>query len=131
DGTVATKYRFVHALYQNLIYETIITRRRALLHRKAGEELLREYGEQNGRVASKLATHFELCREYVKAIEFLIVMGDNARGLFDNEAPVAHYTKCLVLLQKIPSTQRSAKELEVHNKRGSAFVSLGQLSDAE
>ena len=131
DGTVTTKYRFAHALYQNLIYETVLTRRRALLHRRAGEELLREYGEQNVSVASKLAMHFELCRDYVKAIEFLIVMGDNARGMFENAAAVMHYTKCLGLVHKTPSAQRAAKELELHYKRGSAFVALGQLSDAE
>ncbi len=39
DGTVAMRYRFAHALYQNFLYDSLVPRRRMLLHRQAGEAL--------------------------------------------------------------------------------------------
>jgi predicted ATPase len=35
DGSVATVYRFAHALYQNFLYEQLLSKRRTLLHARA------------------------------------------------------------------------------------------------
>lgn len=37
DGTVAARYSFVHALYQNVLYERVTAARRVRLHRRIGE----------------------------------------------------------------------------------------------
>src|SRR5262249_6559732 len=33
DGTLATRYHFAHALYQNVLYSDLVNKRRILLHR--------------------------------------------------------------------------------------------------
>jgi predicted ATPase len=53
DGTVATMYRFTHVLYQNFIYGGLLSKRRVLLHRKAGETLERVYTGQHARIAPR------------------------------------------------------------------------------
>ncbi|HWP42335.1 MAG TPA: AAA family ATPase, partial [Blastocatellia bacterium] len=35
DGHLATRYRFIHVLYQNLLYEDLVSKRRIALHREA------------------------------------------------------------------------------------------------
>src|SRR3984893_3648654 len=51
DGSLATKYRFAHALYQNTLYEDLLSKRRASLHRQVGEVVVRHYGDQTVRVS--------------------------------------------------------------------------------
>ncbi|HWP42832.1 MAG TPA: AAA family ATPase, partial [Blastocatellia bacterium] len=72
DGSLATRYRFAHALYQNVLYGDLVSKRRMLLHRKIAEQLVRHYGKQSPRIASQLAMHFERGRDFAGTIEYLI-----------------------------------------------------------
>ena len=38
DGTVAARYGFLHALYQEVLYHRLTVRRRQRLHRQIGEQ---------------------------------------------------------------------------------------------
>ena len=82
DGTLAIRYRFAHALYQNLLYGDLVSKRRMVLHRQVGEQLLQHYGEQASRIAAQLAVHFEHGRDFPRAIEYLIRAGDNATRVY-------------------------------------------------
>ena len=46
DGSLATRYRFAHALYQNFLYGGLVAKRKVMLHRQAGEQLARHYGKR-------------------------------------------------------------------------------------
>ena len=46
DGTVSARYDFIHALYQEAVYNRITAARRLRLHRRIGERLEAGYGEQ-------------------------------------------------------------------------------------
>jgi predicted ATPase len=59
DGTIAGRYRFVHALYQQVMYERIGAARRVQLHWRIGERLETGYGERVNEIAAELAVHFE------------------------------------------------------------------------
>src|SRR5713101_9868525 len=48
DGTVAARYRFVHALYQEVFYERVTAARQVSLHQRIGERVERGYGQQAG-----------------------------------------------------------------------------------
>lgn len=64
DGTASTQYEFLHALYQETLYERIAPGRRILLHKPMGECLEAGYGKQMNTIAAELALHFERGREY-------------------------------------------------------------------
>ena len=49
DGTVAGRYAFIHALYQQVLYARIAVGERAGLHLRTGEWLERAYGAARGR----------------------------------------------------------------------------------
>src|SRR4029079_18931570 len=40
DGSLTTRYRFAHALYQNFLYGDLVNKRRVALHQQAGQRLL-------------------------------------------------------------------------------------------
>lgn len=131
DGTLVTRYRFVHALYQNMLYSELVSKRRILLHRQAGAQLVKHYGKQAPRIAGQLAMHFERGRDFERAVEFLIHAGDNAARLYAYAEAVEHYTRAIELASKLADAEDTAKIfLELHQKRGAANLSLGRFSEA-
>lgn len=73
DGRLATRYRFAHAIFQNVLYGDLISKRRTLLHRQAGDQLVEHYGDQAPRIASQLAMHFERGRDFQRAGQHLLL----------------------------------------------------------
>jgi predicted ATPase len=68
DATSGGRYRFQHALYQQVLYESLGTARRVQLHQRIGTRLEAGYGAQTGEVAAQLAVHFERAGEvYTRA----------------------------------------------------------------
>ena len=131
DGSVATRYRFAHALYQQFLYEDILTKRRALLHQQTGEALLRCHRGQAGRIAMPLATHFERGRDFPRAVEYFTQAGDNALALLATSQACEHYTRALELSERLPGEKRPAVQMALYNKRGDANLSRGMSQNAE
>ena len=130
DGTLTVRYRFAHALYQNVLYADLVTKRRVLLHRQAGELLIRHYGEQASRIATQLATHFERGREFGRAVEYFIAAGDNAASIPANAEAEAHYSHALGLIAKLRDGNRGEREATVLQKRGAANMALSRFDQA-
>ena len=78
DGTIAARYGFVHALYQEVLYEQLSATRRSRLHRQIGEREEQAYGDRAREIAAELAVHFERGRDYRRAIQYLQQAGENA-----------------------------------------------------
>lgn len=130
DGGLATRYRFAHALYQNVLYADMVTKRRILLHRKAGEKLLEHYGKQSPRIAAQLAEHFERGRDFPRTIEYLAHAGDNAGRLFANAEAAAHYSRALKLSKEYEQADRAETLLALYHKRGKVNLALGKFQKA-
>ncbi|MGH9493152.1 MAG: ATP-binding protein, partial [Terriglobales bacterium] len=58
DRTLAGRYDFIHALYQEVLYERVPAGRRVALHRRLGARLEAAYGQRAQEVAAELAVHF-------------------------------------------------------------------------
>jgi len=130
DGSLATRYRFAHALYQNSLYGDLVSKRRIQLHRQAGEHLAAHYKQQSPRIATQLALHFERGRDFEQAVEFLIHAGDNATKLFANAEAEEHYTHALELVGKLSSEPQHEKLSSLYQKRGAANMALGRFSQS-
>jgi serine/threonine protein kinase/tetratricopeptide (TPR) repeat protein len=131
DGALATKYHFSHALYQNILYEDLLSKQRVMLHRDAGEHLARHYGDQTARVAVALATHFERGRDYPRAIEYLIQAADVARELCAGAATDEDYSRALQLVEKLPPPEQKRTKIRLILQRGTVRLAMGRLADAE
>lgn len=130
DGSVATIYRFTHALYQNFLYDQLLSKRRILLHRRAGETLERAYEDQRARVAGSLATHFERGRDFAKAITFLIQAGDTALSRYANAEAVGLFSRGLDVADKLPEDQQAERRAVLLQKRALAQMALGRMKEA-
>jgi predicted ATPase len=78
NGMVAARYAFVHALYQQVVYQGLGAGRRVRLHQRLGECLETAYGAQAGEVATELAEHFVRGQDTQRAVRYLHQAAENA-----------------------------------------------------
>jgi tetratricopeptide (TPR) repeat protein len=130
DGTLAIRYRFVHALYQNVLYADLVSKRRMTLHRRAGELLLQHYGAQSSRLAVPLAVHFERGREFAAAADWLIAAGDNASRVHANAAADDHFTHALGLIDRLTPDAAQPRALVLYRKRAGVRVATSRFDAA-
>jgi serine/threonine protein kinase/tetratricopeptide (TPR) repeat protein len=130
DGSSATRYRFSHALYQNFLYGDLVNKRRTMLHQQAGEQLVRHYGKRASQIATQLARHFELGRDFARAIEHLIQAGDNATKLYANAEAAEHYTNALGLVEKLPLEAQAEPLVTLYQKRGAVNMALSRFPES-
>ena len=123
DGTVAARYRFLHALYREVVYERVTASRRQHLHRQIGERVEQAYGEQAKEIAAELALHFEQGREYRQAIRYLQQAGENAVRRSAHQEAISLLTKGLALLKILPDTpERAQQELALQLALGTPLM---------
>jgi serine/threonine protein kinase/tetratricopeptide (TPR) repeat protein len=130
DGSLATRYRFAHALYQNFLYQDLVNKRRVMLHRQAGDQLLAHYGQRAPQIATQLALHFERGRDFPRAVEFLVHAGDHATKLYANAEAAEHYTRALSLTEKLSGEDQAISIVTLYQKRGAVNMALSRFADA-
>jgi DNA-binding winged helix-turn-helix (wHTH) protein/predicted ATPase len=112
DGTLTTQHRFIHTLYQNVLYERVPPGRRASLHLRIGERQERAYQHRPGEVAAELAVHFERGRNFQRAIQYHGQAAQNAMWTYAYHEAIDHLNKGLALLTHVPeSAERAQQEL--------------------
>ncbi|MBI3801082.1 MAG: AAA family ATPase [Deltaproteobacteria bacterium] len=123
DGTVAARYSFLHALYQEVLYQRVPAGQRMALHRGIGERLERAYSNRTQEIAAELAVHFARGREYGKAIQYLHQAGENAIRRSAHREAILHLTKGLELLKTLPNTpERTQQELTLQIALGASLI---------
>jgi len=109
-----SRYGFIHALYQNVLYERVSASRRVQLHRRIGEAEEALYGERAEEIAAELAMHFERGREYQRATKYLQQAAIVAQRLYANEDAINLLSRSLALLEQLPpGARRDAQELDL------------------
>ncbi len=130
DGSLATRYRFAHALYQNVLYAELVSKRRIALHRQVGERLLGHYRDQAGRIAAQLAMHFERGRDFARAVAYLLEAGDNATHVYGNFEAETLFTHALTLVEKLPHEEQLDRFLTLYEKRGTVNFGLSRFENS-
>ena len=70
DGTFTTAYGFLHALYQEVLYDGVPVGSRAEAHRRIAKREETAYGRHAGEIAAKLANHFSRANDHDKAVKY-------------------------------------------------------------
>jgi predicted ATPase/DNA-binding winged helix-turn-helix (wHTH) protein len=123
NGHAVARYGFIHALYQNVLYESVSASRRVQLHRRIGEEGEQLYGDRAKEVAAELAMHFERAANYKQAAKYLQQAADNAIRRFAYREAVALSRRGLELLRKLPDTpERAQQELSLQLTLGVPLI---------
>ena len=125
DGTVAGRYAFAHALYQEVLYDRVPAGRRVQLHRRIGRRLEWAFAAHTEDIAAELAAHFERGGEPGRAVPYL---EQAARKVLRRSAPqqaVRHLERALDILGALPdTTERARQELAVRTALGQALTAI-------
>jgi predicted ATPase len=123
DGTVAGRYAFLHALYQQVVYQQLPVGRQMQIHGKIGVREEAGYGERTSEVAAELAVHFERGRDPSRAVRYRRQAADTALQRHAYREAVTHLTTALALLTAMPETPaRAQQEIELQIALGSALM---------
>lgn len=117
DGSASVRYRFAHALYQKLLHDGLMGARRARLHQRAAEVLVRHYGDDAPSIAAALARHFELGGDIRQAIHHLSVAAQRAHGLFAWPEARELFTRALELVERLPAEEAAPLVADLHYAR--------------
>jgi predicted ATPase len=132
DGTVAERYRFVHSLYQHVVYERLNAGRRAQLHQRIGARAEVGYQERATERAAELARHFREAREARRAVAYLRQAADNAllRSAYNEAA--SHLLQGLAVLLELPLTpDRDRDELAFRIALGPLLMTMKGIASPE
>lgn len=123
DGTLSTQYKFIHSLYQQVLYHRLPAGKRAHLHQRIGHQLEQAYGSQTEQIATDLAVHFERGREYPRAIHYRRASADTALRRYAYREAIAHLTVALELLKTEPDTpERNQQQISLYSTLGAALI---------
>jgi tetratricopeptide (TPR) repeat protein len=114
DGTVASRFRFRHTMYADVLYDRVAASHRVELHHRIAEREEAAYGERASEIAAALAHHYRHANSPNKAIEYLALAGKAAEvsNAF-NEAEQS-YRQAAALINLLPeSAERDALELKL------------------
>lgn len=136
-----TGFHFLHEMVRTVVYQQLSVGRRLLLHRRAAEALEKVYApaihlllhaNQPGaalrhplrnpllgedELLAALALHQIAARqtddgpEVHKAVNYLLLLGDRARGLYAHQAAVEAYQQALMWLERLGEYEQSARAL--------------------
>lgn len=113
DGTAATRYRFVHELYHNVVYQQVPVARRVRMHQLVGLTIESAWGHRAAEEAAGLAMHFEMGRDWHRAVKYLRLAA-HAAGRHYAHREAAHYlARALAAIDRLPEEDRGEHELEV------------------
>ncbi len=122
-GDAESRYGFIHALYQNVLYDRISPFRRVQLHRRIGEKGEALYGERASEISAELAMHFERGANYGQAAKYLQHAADNVLRRFAYHESVALSRRGLELIERLPDTpERAKQELGLHITLGVPLI---------
>jgi DNA-binding winged helix-turn-helix (wHTH) protein/predicted ATPase len=132
SGEAITRYRFIHELYQSVLYERSALSRRMQFHRRIGEQLEALYGEDARAIAAQLAMHFERAGNHKRAAKYFQHAADNAIRRFAYREAVLLSRRGLELLLSLPDTpERAEQELSLHLTLGMPLIATEGYAAAE
>jgi DNA-binding winged helix-turn-helix (wHTH) protein/predicted ATPase len=132
DGTVATRYRFLHDLYRQIVYKRVPMSRQVRWHRQMGARLEAGYGTQAREFAAELAKHFVRGRDAERAVQYLHIAGEQALQRSAHQEALRHLTQGLELLAMLPETpQRAQQELDLQIALGPVLIATRSQASPE
>jgi class 3 adenylate cyclase/tetratricopeptide (TPR) repeat protein len=96
------EYAFRHVLTQTVVYESLLLQRRKEIHGAIGMAIEELYSQRLEEQAPILAYHYIRSDRQDKAIEYTLLAGDQAAGLYANTQATSYYEQALAISQALP-----------------------------
>ncbi len=115
--------RFRHNEIQQILYADLGTLRRQMLHRKAAEALEHQMQPNPERIAEKLAHHFMQAAELGSALNYSLLVAQQAQSAYANDIAGQWYQRVLSLYPQLGQEHAS----EYHDQYLKAHQALGEV----
>jgi predicted ATPase/DNA-binding XRE family transcriptional regulator len=123
NGHTVTRFAFVHAVYQQVLYERLSPSRRVQAHRRIGQRGENVYGERANEIAAELAMHFEHGTDYRRAATYLHQAALNALSRSAYREAIGLSRRGLELLGRLPETdEHDRQRLRLHMTLGVPLI---------
>jgi DNA-binding winged helix-turn-helix (wHTH) protein/tetratricopeptide (TPR) repeat protein len=121
DGTICTRYQFVHVIYAEVLYGRQAPGRRAKSHRLIGERLEALYFGRVEEIAAELAHHFEEASDWVRTVKYLRLEAQTAEQRYAHRESADILRHALELISRLPEAERAITELPVLEKLATIY----------
>ncbi len=125
DGVLTLRYRFVHVLYQNALYESLLPTRRVAVARAIAAALSAHYRGDTAPIAARMAVLYETARDFVSSAKHFFTAAQRAVALFAFREALALAERGLDGVLALPmGPERQQIELGLQMIRGLALRSV-------
>jgi tetratricopeptide (TPR) repeat protein len=113
-------YLFKHVVTQEVVYNTLLRRRRSAFHAKVADAVELLYQGRLEEHCELLAHHWYLAGDLAKSRHYLWQAGQKCQRMYANEAAIDFYTKLLGVLDKgeLDESERRRLRVETLNELG-------------
>lgn len=130
DGTVTARFRFLHGLYCDVLYDRVPPARRLELHRRIAEREEPAFGQNVSQIAMELVHHYGLSGDKTKALKYLQVAGERAAAQHAYHEAEQHYREAIAVLLTLPeSAERDHREMVLQSSLGSVMAAVGRFAE--
>jgi len=130
NGDFDSRYEFVHALYQRVLYQCLPVPVRVKYHRAYARVLLS--GESSDVLAAEVASHYERGHDSLSAMRWYAAAAQAALGRFAPIAAAQLAEKGLSLVDKLPmSAERLVAEFDLIRPCGAAAALVKGVASPE
>jgi oligopeptide transport system substrate-binding protein len=110
-GQRLSRYRFAHALFQGYLYNSLSEGERQLLHSDVAQILEELYRGRTEEIAVQLGRHYQMAGIPEKAVDYLLLAGDQARALYAHAEAERFYRQAVGILRQQDQVELAAKTL--------------------
>jgi class 3 adenylate cyclase/tetratricopeptide (TPR) repeat protein len=118
-----TEYRFRNLLIQEVAYNSLLRKRRAVLHQQIAHALERLHPQLHDEHLAQLAHHYSLSDDWGRALQYLLRFGDRAARIYANQDAISCYRRALALLEE--HEENPPLKAEVLEKLADTHSALG------
>ena len=123
ERRLCERYRFLHALYPQILSERLPASRRRQLHQRVGESKETAFGSRRADIAAELAVHFEEARDDARAVHYLGQAAQNALRRSAGREASDLLIRAIERLQTLPEArERAQQELSLQVSLGAALL---------
>ncbi len=127
-----TAYIFKHALTRDVVYESILSKKKKTLHEKIGNAIEKLYADRIEEQYELLAYHYALSEHWEKAVHFGRSAAEKANKLSQFQQAVTIYEQTTEWLLKLPENRAQQESLaDIQLEICWSNVGLGEFKKAE
>jgi len=128
DGSMTGRYAFIHALYQEVLYQRVSGARRTRTHLLIGDRGEEVYGEYASEVAAELAMHFEMGRDNRRAVKYLRHAAQNHLLRYANREALNYLDRALNAVTQLSPNERENERMAILEQAALARRAMGDMA---